>query len=117
MKKLIATAILLLSSAPVFANTMSCFVDTPAFDTFSVGFCSAVGNIDDPSRTTALFRVDNPPSDILSVIWSDSACSSSQTRCFVPITAFRPVTVTATVLRTNGTFFQVSATADYELAF
>lgn len=114
MRNTLIASTLLLASTPLFANTMSCYVDTPAYDQFSKDFCfSSV--FEGPTTTSAVFRIDNAPSNLSSVIWSDSACSSTATTCITTIRAYRPKTVTATVLKTDGTYFQVSATAEYEL--
>lgn len=114
MKKAIIGAVLTLSSLPALANSMSCYVDTPAYDNFTTNFCSAV-IFNGPTTTSAVFRVNNAPSNVQSVLWSDSSCSSSSTTCITSVRAYKPKTVTATVLKTDGTFFQVSATAEYEL--
>ena len=116
MKKLLMASALVIASAPTLANTMSCYVDTPAYDEFTTSFCSALV-YNGPTTTSAVFKVDNPPSNVQSVIWSDSACSSTSTTCITTIRAYRPKTVTATVLKTDGTYFQVSASADYELGY
>lgn len=116
MKKAIIGAVLTFSSLPVLAKSMSCYVDTPAYDNFTTSYCSAA-IFDGPRTTSAVFRIDNPHSNIHSVIWSDSACSSSSTSCITTVRAYNPKTVTATVLKTDGTYFQVSATAEYELGF
>lgn len=116
MKKMLLGALLASSSLYASANTMSCYVDTPAYDHFSVSFCAAV-IFNGPTTTPAVFRIDNPPSNLQSVVWSDSACASTSTTCITSIRAYRPKTVTATVLKTDGTYYQVSATAEYELGF
>lgn len=116
MKKIIAGLLLASSSFATFGQSMSCYVDTPAYDTFTTSFCAGV-IYNGPTTTSAVFRVDNPPSNLQSVVWSDSACSSSSTMCITSIRAYKPKTVTATVLKTDGTYYQVSATAEYELGF
>ena len=91
--------------------SMSCFVDTPAFDQFTTGFCFSVGTA---FMTTAVFRIDNPPSNF-TILWSDSRCSSNSLTCFLPIRHFQTITLSATVLNnSNNTFVNTSATARYE---
>jgi len=92
------------------APRMKCYVDTIAFDVFTYGYCFNVGN---PRTTTAVFRVDNVPSGA-QILWSNSNCTNNQSTCFVPISQYQSITVTATVLNPNGTFNQTSATAEYE---
>ena len=95
------------------APRMKCYVDTPAFDVFTYGYCFNVGFA---RTTTAVFRVDNVAAGA-QILWSDSNCTNNQSTCFVPIRQYQTKTVTATVLNTNGTFTQTSATAEYEGPF
>ncbi|WP_395377425.1 hypothetical protein [Marinicella sp. W31] len=92
------------------APRMKCYVDTPAFDLFTYGYCFSVGNA---RTTTAVFRVDNVPAGA-QILWSNSNCTNNQSTCFVPIRQYQTISVTATVLNPNGTFNQTSATAEYE---
>ncbi len=93
------------------AASMKCFVDTPAFDLFTTGYCHSSGN---PRTTTAVFRIDNEPANF-TILWSDSRCSSSSDTCFLPIRHFQQITLSATVLNNaNNTFSTTSATAHYE---
>jgi len=90
---------------------MSCFVDTPAFDVFTAGACFSIGFA--PS-TTAVFRITNRPSNFR-VIWSDNRCNQNSDTCFLPISFFQTINLSATVLNlSNNTFFTASATANYE---
>ncbi len=116
MKNMIKSALLTVASFAAFSAsaTMSCYVDTPAYDIFKQNYCDAfIAN--GPHKTTAVFRIDNPPANLNSVIWSDSSCSQNSTICLVDIQAHRPLTMSATVLKTDGTYYQVSARADYEI--
>ncbi len=92
------------------AIRMKCYVDTPAYDLFTYNFCASVGSA---RTTTAVFAIDNVPAGS-TINWSNSNCSSTNSICFVPIRQYRPVTVTASVLKPNGTYTTVSATAEYE---
>ncbi len=93
------------------AASMKCFVDTPAFDQFTTGFCFSNWTT---FTTTAVFRIDNEPSNF-TIIWSDSRCSSSSDTCLLPIRHFQTITLNATVLNNdNNTFSTTSATARYE---
>jgi hypothetical protein len=95
------------------AETMSCFVDTPALDRFTPHRCFAV--VFGARFATALFRVDRPLPNNYEVLWSDTRCDSTKSTCAVRITAFLPKTMEATVLNLdNNTFFRVSATASFE---
>ncbi len=95
------------SSSP----SMSCFVDTPAFDIFTTGWCDNSGTA---RTTTAVFRVDNPPSNF-TILWSNGSCNSSSTTCFLPIRQYQTITLNATVLNNdNSTFTTTGATASYE---
>ncbi len=90
---------------------MKCYVDTPAFDLFTFGYCSNAGVA---RTTTAVFRIDNVPSNF-TIIWSDSRCSSTNRTCFLPIRQYQTITLNATVLNnSNNTFSTTSATANYE---
>ncbi|GAB4186229.1 MAG: hypothetical protein Tsb002_10520 [Wenzhouxiangellaceae bacterium] len=90
---------------------MKCFVDTPAFDQFTYGSCFSVGSA---QFTTAVFRIDNVPSNF-TIIWSDSSCSSSSRDCSLPIRWYQTINLSATVLdNSNNTFSTTSATARYE---
>lgn len=98
----------------VSAPRMKCFVDTPAFDNFSFGFCASVAS---PFSTTAFFRIDNVPSNF-TIIWSDSRCNSSSRDCLLPISIFQTINLSATVLNNStGTFSTTSASALYENFF
>ncbi len=115
MKNTIIGVLLTAASFSAFsAQTMSCYVDTPAYDQFTPNNCVAM-IFNGPTTTSAVFRIDNPPANLQSVLWSDSACSSSATTCITDVRAYRPKSVSATVLKTDGTFYQVSANAHYEL--
>lgn len=116
MKKMMMGLMLTMASSTAFGASMSCYVDTPALDQFTSGFCGA-SVFNGPRTTSAVFRIDNAPSNINTIIWSDSACSSSSTVCITSIQAYGPKTVTATILKTDGTYEQASAHAEYELGF
>ncbi len=91
--------------------SMKCYVDTPAFDVFTTGFCADAGVA---RTTTAVFRIDNEPSNF-TILWSDSRCSSSNDTCLLPIRHFQTINLSATVLNNdNNTFSTTSATALYE---
>lgn len=93
---------------------MSCYVDTLAFDVFTSGYCFSAGNA---TTTSAVFRIDNPPSNY-TILWSDSRCSSSNTLCILPIRRYQSYTISATILNNaNNTFTTASATAEYEGLF
>lgn len=92
--------------------SMKCFVDTQAYDKYRSGHCYSVGN----SRTaTAVFKIDGGPDSNFRVHWSDKRCSKTSKNCFLPISWFHSITVSADVLDlSNGTFISTSATAEYE---
>ena len=93
------------------ASGMECFVDTPAFDQFTLGFC---GNVGLARTTSAVFRLVNRPANF-TALWSDPRCSTSSDICILPISFFQQLTLSATVLNnSNNTFTTVSATALYE---
>jgi len=80
---------------------------------WSLNRCSGV--VPRAKYTTAVFRVDPPLPENFEVLWSDSRCNPDHSVCTVPIQAFRPKKMTATVLDLdNSTFFRVSATAFFE---
>jgi len=90
---------------------MKCFVDTPAFDNYSYNACFSVGGA---RTTTAVFKVDNVPSNF-TILWSDSRCSSTSTFCLLPIRQYQSIVLNATVLNNaNNTFSNTTATAWYE---
>lgn len=93
---------------------MKCFVDTPAFDNFTFGFCVSAHSA---FSTSAVFRVDDLPADF-TIIWSDSRCNQNSSTCILPIRQYQQVTLSATVLNHgNNTFSTTSATAIYEGLF
>ncbi|MCF6300208.1 MAG: hypothetical protein L3J52_03680 [Proteobacteria bacterium] len=93
---------------------MKCFVDTPAWDNYRYGFCLSIGWA---FTTTALFKIDNVPSDF-TILWSDSRCSSTRTSCTLPISQYQSIVLNATVLNNaNNTFSNTTATASYEGMF
>jgi hypothetical protein len=116
MRKLVTLVLALAlwgASTAATAATMSCFVDTPALDPFTPKVC--FGEVPGAKYTTAVFRVDPPLPEHFEVLWSDSRCNPDHSVCTVPIQAFRPKKMTATVLDLdNSTFFRVSATAFFE---
>ena len=95
------------------AIRMKCFVDTPAYDVYTYDFCASAAAA---RTTTAVFKIDNVPAGS-TISWSNSHCQSNNSLCFVPIRQFRSITVNATVLKPNGTYTTVSATAEYEGLF
>jgi len=101
-----------LSSAHGSSGYMECFVDTPAWDDFRPGGCMSVGW---RRKTTAVFRVQGGADTNFRIYWSHSACSQTSKTCFVPISQYQAITVSADVLDlSNSSFFTVSATARYE---
>jgi len=95
------------------AIRMKCFVDTPAYDLYTYDFCASAGAA---RTTTAAFKIDNVPAGS-TISWSNSHCHSNNSLCLVPIRQYRTITVSATVLKPNGTYTTVSATAEYEGLF
>lgn len=95
------------------AIRMKCYVDTPAYDLYTHDFCISAGAA---RTTTAVFKIDNVPAGS-SIIWSNSHCQANNSLCFVPIRQYRSITVNATVLKPNGSYSSVSATAEYEGLF
>lgn len=90
---------------------MKCFVDTPAFDQFTYNICFSVGSA---QTTSALFRIDNVPSNF-TILWSDSRCNSSSRDCSLPISWYQTINLSATVLNnSNNTFTTTSTIASYE---
>lgn len=107
----VADDLVSLDSIRASTPRMKCFVDTFAFDLFSFGFCANNGT---PRTTTAVFRIDSPPSNF-TILWSDSRCDSSRDTCFLPIRHFQQINLSATVLNNaNNTFSTTSASALYE---
>ena len=95
------------------AIRMKCYVDTPAYDLYTYDFCASAGAA---RTTTAVFKIDNVPAGS-TINWSNSNCNSNNSLCFVPIRQYRNITVSATVLKPNGSYTTVSATAEYEGLF
>ncbi len=91
------------------AIRMKCYVDTAAYDLYTYDFCFSAAL---PRTTSAVFSIDNVPAGS-TVIWSNSSCNSSSF-CIIPIRHYQPLSVNATVLKPNGTYSTVSATAYYE---
>jgi hypothetical protein len=89
---------------------IKCFVDTPAYDHYTYNFCGSAGWA---RTTTAVFTIENVPAGS-TIAWSNSNCSSTNSTCFIPIRQYQSVSVTANVLKPNGTYTTVSATAFYE---
>lgn len=93
------------------SSSMSCYVDTPAFDYFTTGSCFSAGF---SRTTTAVFRIDNLPSNY-SIDWHNSNCNDNNDTCFLSISHYQTITLSATVFNnSNSTFQNVSATAHYE---
>jgi hypothetical protein len=106
-------AVVLGAATTATAATMSCLVDTPALDRYTPENCTAV--IPGAQFATASFRIDPPLPQHFQVFWSDARCNPQKVVCNVTIGVFVPKTMTATVLNVDTmTFFQVSATADFE---
>jgi len=94
--------------------SMSCFVDTPAYDNLTQGYCFSAGAA---RTTTAYFLINNAPSNY-TVIWSDSRCNSASLSCILPIRQYQTINLSATVLNnSNNTFAKTSARAEYEGLF
>ncbi len=105
-----------LENGPMQKSTaikMKCYVDTPAYDLYTYNYCASVGAA---RTTTAVFKVDNVPAGS-TINWTNNNCSSNNSLCFVPIRQYQTITVSATVLKPNGTYSTVSATAEYEGLF
>ncbi len=95
------------------ATQMKCYVDTLAYDLFTYNYCFSAAW---PRTTTAVFAIDNVPAGS-TINWSNSNCNANNSVCFVPIRQYQSITVNATVLKPNGTYSSVSATAEYEGLF
>lgn len=89
---------------------IKCYVDTPAYDTYSYNSCFNVGWA---RTTTAVFNLENVPSGS-GVIWSNNSCTANSNYCFLPIRHYQSVSVTATILKPDSTYSTVNATAYYE---
>ncbi|ATC93841.1 hypothetical protein [Pseudoalteromonas tunicata] len=114
MKKVIKLACglaLSIGCTAAMANTMSCYVDTPKYDEFTTNQCDAI--VWGANIATAVFRVDDAPSGSR-ILWSDNRCSDTSNMCMISIHAFRNYTMKATVLKPDGTWHQVSASASFE---
>jgi len=115
MKKSLLTGLaLLVFSGSSLATTMSCYVDTTAYDSYSEGGCFAAAWA---RTTTANFKITSSNGSINKVFWSGpgtSSCSQTSTQCNVQVSQYSSVTVTADVLYTNNTWESTSATAYYE---
>ncbi|WP_281557383.1 hypothetical protein [Thalassomonas sp. RHCl1] len=115
MKKLLTTGLLVascLATSQAYATAMECYVDTPAYDHFTTGHCSAL--IWGANKATAVFRIKDADSKpISSVIWGNAAasCGTGGAYCTIDIYAFRSYTATATVLYQDGSWGSASATA------
>ena len=110
--KLVSFLVLSIGSTAAMANTsMSCYVDTSAFDEYRTGQCFAM--IWGANKATAVFKVDGAPSGT-KYIWSNSSCSESSSVCTTSIRAFQNYTMSATVLMPDGTWSQVQASASFE---
>lgn len=96
------------------AAAVECYVDTQAYDHFTQGYCSAV--VWGARSTTAVFRVTGTSGQISQVLWGGDASGKcgTGTMCSFSIRAFRQYTATATILYSDGTWENASATAEFE---
>lgn len=96
--------------------TLSCFVDTPAFDQYVSGSCASTV-LGGPQTTTAVFKVFGTASGH-SYSYSWTGCTSSSSECQRIIRAYQPITVSVVVTDTStGEQQFLSAQAEYELGF
>jgi len=110
--KVVFSLMLSMGASAAMADTMSCYVDTQAYDEFTVNACDAV--IYGANETTAVFRVDDAPSGS-QIIWSNSSCSQTSSVCGISIRAMGRYTMSARILKPDGTWSDVSgATASFE---
>ena len=117
MKKMLSVATIIATGlfvAQASAASMECYVDTQAYDYFSLGSCNAV--IANTNKATAVFRVTDTNKPISSVVWGESAtsCGTSGPLCSFTIGRIRQHTATATILYQDGTWDTASAVAWFE---
>lgn len=113
-KKLFLIAALALTivsfGSPVFAaQSLGCFIDTPAFDPTTIGQCTQIGS----SSTTAVFDIVSLSHHSgYTISWSVSGCSGLV--CFVPISPGQSKTVAVRVTNNStGVTDSAVATATY----
>ncbi|WDD96706.1 hypothetical protein [Thalassomonas actiniarum] len=118
MKKLLTAGLLVASSfatSQAYAAAMECYVDTPAYDQYTTGYCSAL--VWGANKATAVFRIKDAASKpISSVSWggATASCGTGGAYCSITIYAFRQYTATAIVNYQDGTWSTASATASFE---
>ncbi len=117
MKKLLQASVLIASSviaSQAFSAEMECYVDTQRFDNFTPNYC--VGLVWGAQYADAVYRVSGANKAIDQVIWGGVASGKgcTGTSCVVSIRAYSVNKATATILYTDGTWENVSATAELE---
>lgn len=98
-----------LSSAKAgLSASMSCYIDTPAYDEFSPGYCFAIGT----TPSVAVFQLSTP-TPAAYVVWYDHPeCSGDE--CAVSIRPGQSITMGAYYVTYQGTPTQgAGATAEY----
>lgn len=109
--KVVFGLMLSMGANAAMADTMSCYVDTTAYDEYRTNSCFAM--VWGANTATAVFKVDDAPSGS-QILWSNSSCSQTSSVCSTSIRAFQNYTMSATVLKPDGTWSQVQASASFE---
>lgn len=94
------------------ATNLACYIDTPAYDTFSPNACFAVGT----SSSVAVFKVQNVNTAYYDIYWSEPSCTTNSVYCTVSISPGQSKTVSAYLvfrIEPEG-YFTYTATAYYE---
>lgn len=119
MKKMIAALVLLGASGSAFSAQMECYVDTAAYDEWSVGYCMSMEFTFDNAPNDAFWRIIGVTKPVASVIWSEATagCASNSLYCNKSIRPYQDHLGKALILYTDSTWEEVSATARFETGF
>ncbi len=119
MKKMIAALALLGASGSAFSAQMECYVDTAAYDEWSVGYCMSMEFTFDNAPNDAFWRITGVTKVVSSVLWTDdtAGCSSASLECHKAIYPYQTYTGRAIILYADSSWEEVSATARFETGF
>jgi hypothetical protein len=98
--------------------SLSCYVDTTAFDQLTSDYCASGWRPGQPNPTTAHFQVTGLAPGSYTFAWSSAQCSSTSYWCNQSIrkdtSGGEPVTMTVTIHdNATGASKTVTATAEY----
>jgi len=106
--KVVFSLMLSMGASAAMADTMSCYVDTTAYDEYRTNSCFAM--VWNANTATAVFKVDDAPSGS-KILLSNTNCSQTSSVCNTSISANQAYTMSATVLKPDGTWFEADASA------